>query len=44
MDASFPMLVLRMLARLRARGATDSIAIASVPVAALLIGAVVLLS
>ena len=44
MDASMPMLFLRMVAMLRARSRIDAIALASVPIAALLIGATVVLS
>ena len=40
----FPFGVLRVIAVLRARSAVDAIALASVPIAAILIGATVVLS
>jgi hypothetical protein len=44
MDISLPMLVLRIMVRLRARSLVDAIALASVPLAALVIGATVVLA
>ncbi|HEY8245583.1 MAG TPA: hypothetical protein VII68_19105 [Casimicrobiaceae bacterium] len=44
MDVSYPMVFLRMIALLRARSVIDAIALASVPLAAILIGATVVLS
>ena len=43
-DIALPMLVLRMLVRLRAKSLVDAIALASVPLASLLIGATVVLT
>ena len=44
MDISLPMLVLRIMVRLRARSLVDAIALASVPLAAVVIGATVVLA
>ena len=44
MDATLPMCFLRVLAVLRARSVVDAVALASIPVATLLIGATVALS
>lgn len=44
MDAGLPWAVLRVLALLRAKSLIDAIALASVPLAALLIGATVVLT
>jgi hypothetical protein len=44
MDITLPMLVLRIMVRLRARSLVDAIALASVPHASLLIGATVVLT
>ena len=44
MDTSLPMFILRIVAVLRARSGIDAIALASVPLAAILIGATVVLS
>lgn len=44
MDIGLPMLILRIMVRLRARSLVDAIALASVPVASLLIGATVILA
>ena len=44
METSLPMCFLRLVATLRARSMIDSIALASIPVAAMLIGATVVIS
>ena len=44
MDASLPWALLRVIAMLRARSLVDAIALASVPLASLLIGATVMLA
>jgi len=44
MDASLPWVFLRMLALLRAKSLVDAIALASVPLASILIGATVILA
>ena len=44
MDTSLPMVFLRVVALLRARSLVDAIALASIPVAAMVIGATVVLA
>ena len=44
MDVSLPWALLRVLAMLRARSLVDAIALASVPLAAVVIGATVMLA
>ena len=44
METPLPMCFLRLVAALRARSMIDSIALASIPVAAMLIGATVVIS
>lgn len=44
MDASLSWVLLRLLATLRARSLVDAIALASVPLASILIGATVILA